>query len=447
MKIPRRLGTLGLVLVALVVASVSLPQTALADAGQPHPAHPSKLQIGFNGADITGTEAQVPRIAQFYAAERDAANNGNVDGNNGNGKGNQPTMLCHAYVSWDIGLEPADAGTDVPAGSLPVQTSRAWLQAWLQAYEGTCDQALITFKWKDGVSCHYYTGCAGGTDVEALPEPEEVGASLKAFLSESWPGWTGSFAFTPWNEPNNSGAVASGFTNGQIVPARTDADYYLAMRQYCTPAVHCQIAAGDFNSNGNHWEDFVQQCADDTSTLCADGSYMDILKYYLAHDAVNYGLPSDFRPEYFAFHAWSDANDYLHSIQNPGAVTQCQTLTDAHCVTRLTYDALSTALYPANASWNKVEIWNTEVGAGQNGNTFNTSPTNDQQAQTAAFIFDLTSTVTDRITRLYYTRAWESDGQWWSLFCSDGTTPKPSLSVLVNRATSYTPTGSTCPTS
>lgn len=434
----------GLALAALVAAGISLPQSASADAASPvHPAHPSKLAIGFNGADISGPDDQVPYVAQFYAAERDAANNGNTAGNNGNGNGNQPATLCHAYVSWDIGLEPADAGADVPAGALPVSASRAWLEDWLKAYASTCQQALITFKWVNGVSCHYYTGCAGGTDVQALPEPEEVGASLKAFLHESWPGWNGSFAFTPWNEPNNSGAVASGFTNGRIVPARSDADYYLAMRRYCTPAIGCQIAAGDFNSNGNHYVDFIQRCADDTTTLCADASYMDVLKYYLANDATSYGLPAGFRPEYFSYHAWSDANDYLHHVQNPGVTTTCETLTDPDCVTRLTYDAFSTALYPSNTSWLGVKFWDTEVGAGQNGNTYDTSPTNDQQAQTMAFIFNLTTSISNRFQRLYYTRAWEPDGQWWSLYCSDGTA-KPSLAVLVTRATSYTPTGSSC---
>lgn len=59
------------------------------------------------------------------------------------------------------------------------------------------------------------------------------------------------------------------------------------------------------------------------------------------------------------------------------------------------------------------------------------------------FIFSLTTSLSDRFQRLYYTRAWEPDGQWWSLYCSDGT-PKPSFAVLEARATSYRPTGSTC---
>jgi hypothetical protein len=97
MKIAPRPGLLGLVLVALVAAGVSLPQSASADLPDPaqpvHPAHPSKLAIGFNGAAITGDDNQVPYIAKYYAAERDAANNGNTDGNNGEGNGNQEMRM------------------------------------------------------------------------------------------------------------------------------------------------------------------------------------------------------------------------------------------------------------------------------------------------------------------------------------------------------------------
>ena len=435
MKRVLSLCALGMVLTAIAAAVVAVPQQAQArgrDSGQVE-----NLSIGFNGADFSGPDDQIPYISRFYRAERASGIR------DGLGHAASRATLCHAYVSWDIGLEPSGSGSVTTPGAIPVSGSRAWLQSWLQAYQGTCDQALITFKWIAGVSCHYYTGCDNGTDVQAAPDPIEVGDSLREFLRASWPGWTGGFAFTPWNEPNNSGAVADGFTNGLVVPARSDADYYLAMRRSCTPSAHCEIAAGDFNSNGNHYEDFVQHCADDTTVLCPEGSYLDTEKYYLANDATQYGLPAGFRPENFAYHAWADANDYLHHLQNPGSTTNCDSVTDPLCVTRLTADAFSAEHDPANASWSRVRLWDTEVGVGQNGNTFDTSPTNDQQAQTAAFLLDLTKTVSDRFDRLYYTRAWEPDGQWWSLFCSNGA-PKPSLAVWVERATSFTPTGSTC---
>lgn len=427
MKSPQALVGSILTLLSLVALAVVAPCRSDAQTAAQHALN---LNIGFNGADFSGPDDQIPYIDQFYAATE--AYYSSI------GRRMPGVRRCHAYVSWDVALEPDGSG------SASEQGSRIWLQSWLQAYAGHCDQALITFKWVAGVSCHYYTGCAGGADVEAAPQPGEVGDALRAFVHSRWPGWRGRFAFTPWNEPNNPGASGDGFTNGIEVDARTDADYYLAMRHNCVFWLGCEIAAGDFASNGNHYEDFIQQCDDDTTTLCAGGSYIDTFKYYLDHDATTYGLPPGFRPEYFAFHGWSDANDYLHYLQN-GTATNCYTLTSPNCVTRLTYDAFSDAIHSGNRTWNWVELWDTEVGAGQNGNKYDTDPTNDQQAETAAFILDLTGTVSNRFRRLLYTRVWEPDGQWWSMFCSDGTTEKPSFTVWADRQISYSATGSTCP--
>lgn len=415
------------IVILLLIAILSSPlplhtQTAAANA--------LSLNIGFNGATFSGTGSQIPYIDSFYTATKSyyASLGQTMPG----------VRRCHAYVSWDVALQPAGSGDASTEGS------RVWLQSWLQAYSGHCDQALITFKWVVGVSCHYYTGCALGTDVEAIPHPAEVGAALDAFLQLTWPGWSGSFAFTPWNEPNNAAKSGDGFDNGLKIGARTDADYYLAMRARCAPSTNCEIAAGDFASNGNGYQDFVQQCDDDTTTLCENGSYIDTLKYYLNHDAPAYGLPAGFRPEYFAFHGWADANDYLHYLQN-GTATNCYTIDSANCVTRLTYNAFSSTAHFGNSTWNSVKFWDTEVGAGQVGNTFTTNPTNDQQAQTAAFILNLTGAVSNRFWRLLYTRAWNPDGTWWSLYCSDGSTARPSLTVLANRQLTYSPAGSSCP--
>ena len=389
------------------------------------------LNIGFNGASYSGNGNQIPKIDQFYTATK--AYYSSI------GKSMPGVRRCHAYVSWDVAEE-------APGSTTPSQQgSRAWLEEWLAAYEGHCDQALISFKWIEGISCQHFA-CALGT-VDQPPHPAEVGQALVAFLNTSWPGWTGKFAFTPWNEPNNAGAGGDGFdpNNGWTTPigARTAADYYLAMRYYCTAAAGCEIAAGDFASNGDTWQDFKQNCDDDTTTLCANGSYMDTYKYYLNHDAAAYGLPVGFRPEYFAFHGWADANGYLHYLQT-GETTNCNTITAANCVTRLTYNAFSTDEHSGNGTWTSVKFWNTEVGVGQVGNPFITSPTNDQQAKTAAFLLNLTGTVSSRFWRLLYTRAWAANGQDWSLYCSDGST-KPSFTVWADRQISYSPTGSTCP--
>jgi hypothetical protein len=427
MKLSRCFLSRVCVLLALFSLAVALPRISHAQTAQ---TNAQNLNIGFNGADFSGTDDQLSYIDQFYSTTK--AYYTSI------GRSMPGVERCHAYVSWDVAEEPAGSGSSTQQGSL------VWLQDWLAAYQGHCQQALITFKWIVGVSCEYYTGCAQGTGVEAIPHPVEVGDAVKAFLAASWPGWTGTFAFTPWNEPNNPGTSGDGFDNGDEVGARTAADYYLSMRYYCTPAVSCDIAAGDFASNGNGWEDFVQECADDTTTLCSGGSYMDTFKYYLNHDATAYGLASGFRPEYFSYHAWSDTNDYLHYLQN-GTSTNCYTLSSPDCVTRLTYDAFSNAIHSGNSTWTSVNFWDTEVGVGQNGNTYDTSPTNDQQAATAAFMLDLTGTVSSRFYRLFYTRIWEPDGEWWSMFCSNGTTAKPSFTVWADRETSYTDTGSTCP--
>lgn len=427
MNVPHTLSRFALMVTVFIMVFFVKPhrmhaQTAAANA--------LSLNIGFNGAAFSGTNNQIPYIDAFYTATKSYYTS--------IGRSMSGVRRCHAYVSWDVALEPAGSGSATEEGS------RVWLQQWLQAYAGHCDQALITFKWVVGVSCHYYLGCALGTDVEAIPHPAEVGTALNAFLQASWPGWSGKFAFTPWNEPNNAAKSGDGFDNGLKIGARTAADYYLAMRFYCTSAVNCEIAAGDFASNGNGYQDFIQQCDDDTTTLCGSGSYIDTFKYYLNHDATAYGLPSGFRPEYFAFHGWADANDYLHYLQY-GTATNCYTVTSPNCVTRLTYNAFSNAIHIGNGTWTSVKFWDTEVGAGQVGNTYTMNPTNDQQAQTAAFVLNLTGSVSDRFWRLLYTRAWSTDGQWWSLFCADGTTAKPSLTVLANRQVSYTPSGSSCP--
>jgi hypothetical protein len=379
------------------------------------------LNIGFNGADFSGSDDQLPYIDQFFTDTKAfyATLGRQMPGN----------RHCHAYVSWDVGLEPQGSGDVNTPGS------RAWLEAWLQAYEGHCDQALITFQWVNGVSCIYYA-CALGSAQEP-PHPVEVGNSVNAVLTGSWPGWTGTFAFTPWNEPNNPGQSGNGFTNGIQVGARTDADYYLASRYYCTSAANCQIAAGDLASNGNTWQDSYQNCADDTTTLCANGTYLDTLKYYLNHDATAYGLPSGFRPEFYAYHGWSDANDFLNGNSN------CSTVTTKTCITWLTYYAFSTAKHSGNGSWTGVDFWDTEVGVGQNHSV--ASPTNDQQAQAAAFLINLHATVSSRFFRIYYTRVWEPDGAYWSMFCSNGATRRQSEAVWADRQISYTNTGQSCP--
>lgn len=126
------------------------------------------------------------------------------------------------------------------------------------------------------------------------------------------------------------------------------------MRFHCIPANGCSIAAGDFASNGNLWQDSIQNCSDDDATLCGNATYMDTFKHYLNNDATAYGLPSGFRPEVFAYHGWSDVNDHLAGNRN------CDAVATKTCITWLTYYAFATDTHPANGSWTGVKFWDTK---------------------------------------------------------------------------------------
>jgi hypothetical protein len=102
------------------------------------------------------------------------------------------------------------------------------------------------------------------------------------------------------------------------------------------------------------------------------------------------------------------------------------------------------ALYSGNSTWTSVKVWDTKVGVGQIGNTCGTAPTSDKQAATAAFLLDLTGIVSRRFWQLWYTRAWDPDGDYWSMFCSD-ISRRPSKTIWTDREASYTDTGSACP--
>ncbi len=366
------------------------------------------LNIGFNGADTTGADNQIPYIDQFFTAT-EAYYEQQL------GRRMPGDRHCHAYISWDLAEQPAGSG------NIRVSGSRAWFEQWLANYQGHCDQALITFKYVQGAS----TGAG-------FPTPADFETAFVQFQKISWAftGWTGTFAFTPWNEPNNGSRSGDGLTT--VLDAHTAADYYLAIRKHCSPLRHCRVAAGDFGSNGNLGEGFVQNCANDRAPLCSNATYMDTYKHYLVADARSYGLARgmEFRPELFSYHGWDDINDYIKQNSN------CNSLSDSKCTIYSLLNSLS------HNTWKFVEIWDTEVGAGQDPQT-NPSPVT--QACAAAFLLNLTASASSRITRIYYTRAWEPDGQYWSLFDSAGM-EKPAFTVLADRSITYTPPwGSTCP--
>jgi hypothetical protein len=325
------------------------------------------------------------------------------------------TRHCHTYISWDI------AQQGVGTGDINTEGTRAWFEDWLNHAAGQCDEALITFKYISGVS----TGTG-------FPTAAVFETAFQDFMNTSWTytGWHGTFAFTAWNEPNNGGGAGDGLSTP--VDARLAADYYLAARKHCTPP-SCTVAAGDFGSNGTLGQGFIQNCSNDVANpLCSNATYMDKYKHYLANDAASYGLGSgtSFRPEVFAYHAWDDVNDYINQTAN------CNSVNNHNCTTWVLLDSLS------NPGWTNITIWDTEVGAGQDGHT---NPDPVTQACAASFLLNLTATVSSRIWRVYYTRAYNSNGQVGSLYEGDGT-EKPAFNVLADRNIAYTPPpGSSCP--
>jgi hypothetical protein len=316
--------------------------------------------------------------------------------------------LCHTYLAWDVASEaPAMGNANSPEGK------RAWFEYWLHEAAGQCDEALVTFK-----ALSPSAPPSGGPS-------GQFARAFEAFLAQPWAqetGFTGRFAFTPWNEPNNPGGAGSGL--GKVLPPDLAAQYYLAAEHACR-VKGCKVAAGDLASNGDWWNDFEWNCADDnvaSSQLCkvdssenpghAPASYLDRYKNYIANHATEYGLPGGFRPAYFAFHGWHDINEYLDTGNH------CASYGD--CATRRLLTSLG-------GSWGGVRIWDTEVGVDQDAAPIS----NTEQACGSAFLLRLTA-LSSRITRLYYTRLRGGTGE-----LVDGATPRPALEVLAQRRTTY----------
>ncbi len=319
--------------------------------------------------------------------------------------------ICHTYPSWDVALQaPGHGSTALPG-------SRAWLEDWLAHAEGHCDEALISFK--------SYPKSEGGSGHEApamtsAPSVAEYTKAATAFVTTKWPKWTGKFAFTPWNEPNNGAKSGDGL--GKELSPSEAAEYYLALRHLCGKH-SCKVAAGDLASNGTMVADFHFNCPSDIvapKDLCKEASWLDRYKNYLANHANDapYKLGAGFRPEVFAFHPWYDVNDYVNSK------THCNTT--EHCSTRALLENLG-------GSWSHVEIWDTEIGVGQDGEA---ALSDARQACGAAFLIRLTANLSARITRIYYTRM---RGGNPALFTGT-TSARPAMKVLADRETQYTKT-------
>jgi hypothetical protein len=313
--------------------------------------------------------------------------------------------LCHGYFEWNVGSMQPHSGD--PTDS----SSRAFLDAWLTAAQGHCDEALIAFKSMSN---------------RAAPNEADFTTAFDNFVNTDWAaetGFTGTFDFSVWNEPNNPGAAGNGL--GVTIEAQLAARYYLTAEAACKTR-GCKVVAGDFASNGNMWDDFEWNCANDnvaTSQLCKSfsnanpgklaASYLDKYKNEIAQHANDskYQLGAGFRPKYFGFHGWHDTNEYL----GPGS--HCSDYGD--CAARRILKSLG-------GSWGGVVLWDTEDGMGQNSALSDTD-----QACGAAFVMRL-ATITDRVERLYITRLHGGQDE-----IENGHTPRPALEVLANRETSF----------
>ena len=360
-----------------------------------------KITIGFNGPDV-----QFPYMDTFYRAQTAYYHSIGMEYPKG-------ARYCHAYLSWDIAEQP------VGSGPLKKEGSRSWFEDWLKHAQGHCDRALLSFKHIENVTVH---------DAGRYPDPSEYEAAMAEFFKTNWSytGWQGAFDFTAWNEPQNGARSGDGLTIE--IPAKNAADYYLALRKHCLPSVDCAVAAGDFGSNGQLWQTFVQNCTDDSSSLCTDASYMDQYKHWIITDAPNFGFASTFRPEVFAYHGWDDINNYINAGRH------CSD--PKRCTTTAVLKALS------EGTWSSATIWDSEVAAGQNPQS---NPEPVPQACAASYLLQLTAGSSRRITRIYWTQPYVASGKFFSMFDGNGS-PKPAFVVMTQHNVAYSqPSGATCP--
>lgn len=292
---------------------------------------PQALEIGFNGP--TDQFAYMPKFMQAA-------------------KGNsQKKILCHTYVNWKMADE-------APGGDASVDGSRAYLADYFKKAQGTCDEITLSFK---SLNTNY------------VPSVDDYKTHMQKWFALDMAknnGFTGALSFTAWNEPNNGADDGNGI--GKKIPADTAARFYLTLAEICTNH-NCSVAAGDFASNGNMWNDFES----------GNGTYLDTYKSTIENEATKHGFNKGFKPHAFAFHGWHDVNEYVDANQ------KCTNTSD--CLVRRLAKGMSGA-------WASVALWDTETGVGQKK-----AVNDDEQACGAAFLIR-NNTLDQRITRMYVTR-------------------------------------------
>jgi hypothetical protein len=395
------------------------------------PAHKPKLSSGDMtriNVGFSGNAVQFAYYDDFFGASSAVTPN-------------PGPRLCHWYLPWTIACADSGCGTEKPKevstegcsespGGTPTLNDVA---CWMQKAEGVCDEALISFKgeWHKGERPH------------DPPKLDDYENGIKAFLAEPWSTYfSGSLAFTAWNEPDNGGAAGDGL--GQAIEPERAAEYYLIAEGQCQ--THgCKVAAGDLASNGDFPKDYDWNCDNgsgitskheckkrspyNTSKTPSRASYLDRYKNYIReHWNKKWNTK---HPRYVAFHGWHDINVFLANGAMNG--TLCGDYAD--CVTRRLAEGMS------GSFWQGVEMWDTEVGVGQgaikekNGDTEPYSL--DKQACGVAFLLHMTA-IDERITRLYYMRLYESPSTFPQALLTtadvkDGNKNPLALDVLASR--------------
>lgn len=371
----------------------------------PPPGPPPTSQRFYVG--MCGPTSEVPGLDAFLVASKTPAST---------------PKLCHIYTYWNIANSDTDAGSQT-------HKSLTGLIDWFGKAKGECDRVLVTFK-------------GAGTVSTSPPSVATFEQSFLDFVALTAPGkplayWAGRLSYTPWNEPNNKALSGNGLD--QTLYAKRAAGYYLAIRRHCLPSAGCLVAAGDFATNGGMAKDIAKNCQNDldpanTTTKCANPSiwntnnsapsYLDLYKNYLVTLAPNYGLPANFRPEVMAYHPWHDVNSYIGGNQICSTYANCATI-------RLLKSLAST--------WSNVEIWDDEIGVGQQASPPGPDP-NSTQPCGAAFLVRLTE-LSPRITRVYYMHFLSGNGPLFD----PPLAIRPAGTVLAQRATSFNPTSGSCP--
>ena len=419
----RSFAVLALFLFPLAACGSDPGEDAATSASEELRGNPRNIDIGFDGAAGGFGVDQFQYFSHFFGASSI----------------HPGPRLCHTYVQWDVAGQPAAMGDASSAGG-----KRPAFEYWLShaQTDGQCGEVLISFQGHaidDNGNAIPGERCANGSTPPCdAPSEAQVRDAFVRFIQTDWrseTGYAGAFAFTPWNEPNNEGAAGNGL--GKVIPPARAAQYYLTMASLCE-SHGCKVAAGDFASNGSWPKDFEWNCANDNvanmttdrngTNWCRNASsenpgnhlpasYLDIYKDYIANNAHNYpGFGNGYRPRYFAYHGWHDANEYV----NNGA--HC--VDYATCVTRRILTSLG-------GSWGGVQIWDTEVGSSQ-GDTIS----DETQACGAAFLLRL-STLSSRINRIYYTRIHGGGGELVSGSSPATARARPALDVLAKRETSF----------